>query len=952
MVKFDAYNKPVIPRVFLAYPNKKLICQLNAKSKNSVLYIVGVSQFKFSIYKYHEKIENQGFDDISVGKYIWLEDIGWYRITDISREDSGANPKLEITCYDLSYELKQTYLTSFGSMGTEDDEQGGLDRYALYDASDTSHSIAHIFMDKNPNWKFKYIDPEISKNRRSFDNDSVTSYDFLTGDVAETFECIFVFDSNDRSVSAYKAINLGKQVPIALSFRNLIKELNITWDENDTKTALYVTGGNDASGTALSIASVNPGGNAYITNFSYFYNDMSVALRNKLDEYYQQMENSKGLITTALTQLKTLQDELDNLNNKMPSDESSTTWSQYGLVGLKAKANTYKEQMSVLTDKYSSDPVAQSQYNNYNTLWNVVNAEITVRQSQIIAKENQIKVKQAEVQSFIVRIDDVLGEELYHELQPFIREENLCDTSYIATSTMTETEILEMKQDLYNHGVEELNKVCYPQFDMEVKSVNFPVLFKYKEWADQLEIGDIVAIKYSDDEFIKARLLIMEIDWENFSNFKLTFSSKSSTIGGWMDLIDMQKLVDKNNRTIKFNTSGWNQASKKADEAYYNTNLKEYLDLSMQQIITNGVNQDITIDGSGMLSRKWLPAENKYAPEKLWITNRQILLFEEPDGTNLKEPKVAIGKITIEKNGTVHTGYGVGAELLIGKFIIGESLFIQNKNNTLTMDENGFTASATSGFKVQINPDNASQIFSISENANKLLYVDATTKKLVFKGRAEIDEGLIGGWTIAANKLSSGGVGMSSDATAGAIAFWAGNTNPSAASFWVNNQGKLHASNIEVTGGTLTIGSRFSVANDGTLNAVNGRFSGAITSSTININNGYFYVGNDEVYIGDFVNTYTNRSLFMSIDEYTGMSAYTRGDRFALWAGYNGGGFSDIENYVFAVSGEKVYARDIRITGDSWWGDESWTLTRTVEYAYEKIADLQDQIDQLSSVGR
>ncbi|WP_143321621.1 phage tail protein [Clostridium sp. HBUAS56010] len=935
---FDGYNKPQIPRVFLSYPNKKLICQLNAKNKKSEFLVVGISSFKFSIYQYHENVQNEGFDKISVGKYIWLEDNGWYRIKEINRVDEGNNPRLEVSCYDLAYELKQTYLTSFGSMGTEDDEQGGLDRYALYDAGDKSHSVAHIFMDKNPGWKFKYIDPAISKNRRSFDNDSVTSYDFLTGDVAETFECIFKFDSNDRSVSVFKVDNIGKQIPLIMSFRNLVKELNISWDENDIKTKLCVTGGNDASGTALSIASVNPSGNNYITNFSYFYEDMSAALKEKLEEYYQKMEDSKGLIATALSQLKTLQDELDSLNNKMPSNESSITWSEYGLVGLKAKASTYKEQMSVLTDKRNSDPVAQTQYNNYNTLWNAVNNEIVVRQTQITAKENQIKTKQTEAQSYVVKIDEVLGEDLYAELQPFAREDNLCDSSYIATSTMTESEILEMKQDLYNHGVEELNRVCYPQFDMEVKAINFPVLFKYKEYTDELELGDILVIKYSDDDFIRARLLVMEIDWENFKNFKLTFSSKSIVTGGLFIFADFFKMANRDNISLKYKTSGWNQASKQANEAYYNTNLKEFLDLSLQQIEANGKNQEILIDSTGLLLKKWLPDENKYAPEKLWITNRQILLFEEPDGTNLKEPKVAIGKISVEKNGTLHTGYGVGAELLIGKFIIGESLFIQNKNNTLTLDDNGFTASATNGYKVQINPDNPNEIFGISLNGNNLLYVDAVKNKLIFKGRAEIDEGLIGGWEIAANKLSSGNVGMSSDATAGAVAYWAGNTNPSIAPYRVNNLGEFVSSKADISGKiTATSGQIGGYTIEG--NILRGTSASYIIGGRININNGYFYAGDNEVYIGDFVNTYTNRSLFMSIDEYTGMSAKTSSNRFALWGGYNGGGFSDISNYVFAVSGVQVYAKELSITGDSWW--ENWTLTRTMKRVFERLDDLE-----------
>lgn len=845
-ISFDGFRKVNVPQVVLCYPNKKRICVLNAKEKKSEFIAVGVSSFEFSIYKYHEKIENEGFDAISIGKYIWLEDNGWYRIKNVSREDDGINPKLKVTSYDLSYELKQTYLTSFGSMGTEDDAQGGLDRYALYDASDKEHSIAHIFMDKNPTWKFKFIDPEISKNRRSFDSDSVTSYDFLTGDVSEAFECIFRFDSNDRSVSVFKVENLGKQVPIALSFRNLVKELNISWDENDIKTMLNVTGGNDASGTALSIASVNPSGNSSITNFSYFYDDMSKELKEKLEEYYQKMENSKGLISTALSQLKTLQDELNGLNNKVPSNEASTTWSEYGLVGLKAKANTYKEQMSVLTDRFSSDPVAQTQYNNYNTLWNAVNTEITVRQSQITTKENQIKAKQSEVQSYVVRIDEVLGEEVYHELQPYIREDNLCDSSYIVTSIMTESEILEMKQDLYNHGVEELNKVCYPQFDMEVDSLNFPVLFKYKEWTDQLELGDVLAIKYSDDEFIKARLLKMEINWEDFKDFKLTFSSKSSLTGGLFTFVDLFKMANRDNTTLKYKTSGWNQAAKKADEAYYNTNLKEFLDLSMQQIQSNAVDQEVVLDSTGITLSK------KGATEKLWLSNRQLMLFDEPLGTNLKEPKIAIGMIEVNQNGVVTKAYGIGASLLLGKIVIAENLFIQNKNNTLTMGADGLKAKALNGFSVQINPDDPDVIFNISEAENKLFYIDANRKKLVFRGYAEIDEGKIGGWTITKNALYSGGVGMSSDATPGAIAQWAGNENKNIAPYRLTNQGELHSSKADISGKITAEEGRIGGWNI-TKNGLSGSSNSYIRGGILNIGNGLLAANDDEVNFGDYM---------------------------------------------------------------------------------------------------
>lgn len=948
---FNAYQQIKEERLFIAYPNKKIICYLNTKNIKLEPRVSGISSITFGIYEFVNKEKNKGFDEIDIGRYIWSDQNGWFRISDIDKKNNGINTYMEITCYDLSTELTQTYLTSFGSMGTEDDEQGGLDRYALYDSTDQSHSIAHIFMSKNPGWTFKYIDPEISKSRRSFDNDSVSSYGFLTGDVAKAFDCIFVFDGNERTVSAYKVENLGITIPLVLSFRNLIKQTDISWNEDDIKTVLHVSGGNDATGTALSIASINPGGNDTISNFSYFYKDMSAELVAKLKEYYQKMEDSNGLISTALSRLKALQDELATLNSHNPSVESSTNWTEYGLTQLKAKSTEYLTNMSVASDGNMSDPIVKQQYQRYAVLRNAVENEIIVRQNQISAKEAEVKVKKTEAGSYVVSIYEVLGDELYTELQPFVREDTLCDDSFIATDAMTDNEILEMKQALYDHGVEELNRVCFPQFNLTVDSVNFMVLFKYKDVVDQLELGDILYIKLDDNNVIKARLLKMEFNWGDLTDFKLTFSSKSNLEDGYFSLIEIQNMAQRTATTLNYNKSGWNSASQQANTAYYAT-MKEFLDLSTQQIQSNATNQEVIIDKSGILLKKFLPDENKYAPEKLWLTNRQILMFEEPDGTNLKEPKIAIGKIYVTKNGVTTSYYGIASEYLYGKLIFGESLTIQNKNNTFTIDEKGLVSQSTNGFKVQINPDDPSNIFTISENGTKLMYIDAVTKKLVFKGRAEIDEGYIANWTISKNKLYSGGVGMSSDTTAGAVAFWAGNEDPSIAPFRVTNQGKFFATDAEITGMvTATSGKIGGWTIDG--NMLVGTSSSYIVSGNINIGSNTFTVRNDgyvginagEINLGNISmnDYYTDLGAFRISNEKIG-ALYSRNGEVEL---YTSGGLEDNPMLKITKNGKttivgfygintgQISCDDIYFS-DPWAGEE-WPALRMFKDLYRRL---------------
>lgn len=927
---FNSYDKVNVPNVFLSYPSRKLICQLNVKKLSTPLKISGFSSVSFRIYQYANGVQNRGYDDITIGKYIFVDNIGWFRIDTIKKTIDSTSPGLDVTCYDLSKELTQTYLTSFGSMGTETDAQGGLDRYALYDANDQQHSIAHIFMAKNPGWTFAHIDDDISKNHRSFNNDSVSSYEFLTGDVSEAFDCVFVFDGNVRTVSAYKPENLGKEIPFVMSFQNLLKEIDIQWKEDDIKTVFHVCGGTDATGTALSIAGINPDGNDTISNFSYFYKDMSAELVTKLEEYSALRETNQGLITTALSQLKTLQDDLLNLNNKMPSVESSTDWTQYGLVGLKAKSAEYKEKFSAISDIIGTDMVAKQQYDSYNATWNTINAEVAVRQGQITSKEAEITEKKTLISSYVVNIYDILGDTLYKELQLFVREQTLTATSYVATESMTESQITQMKQDLYNYAVDELNRVCYPQFDMTINAVNFPVLKKYEKWTKQLELGDIILIQYSDKDFIKARILSMDLDWEDFTKFSLTISSKTSLTDGYFFLKELKNMVDKTSTTVDIRGTGYSGVTTQANAAYYATQ-KEFLDLSLQQIKTNAVDQVVTIDNTGALFTK------TGAPEKLWITNRQILLFEEPEGTNLKTPKLAIGKVYVTKNGVTTSYYGLSADIVYGQMFFGQSLTIQNTNNTITMNENGFKALATNGFSVQINPDTPDNIFTISENSTKLMYIDAVNRKLVFQGRIEATDGHIGGWTIGATALTSGGVGMSSTTATNGVSFWAGNATPTSAPFRVLNGGKLFATDADITGTiTATAGKIGGWSISG--NNLVGTSASYIMGGRINIGDGFFGVTETNIYMGDFYMTYTDRALFMSTDQYSGMSASTAVNRFALWGGFNGGSPTAIGNYVFAVSGEMVYAQEVTITGDSWW--QNWTLSRTMKWLSDRITAL------------
>lgn len=122
---------------------------------------------------------------------------------------------------------------------------------------------------------------------------------------------------------------------------------------------------------------------------------------------------------------------------------------------------------------------------------------------------------------------------------------------------------------------------------------------------------------------------------------------------------------------------------------------------------------------------------------------------------------------------------------------------------------------------------------------------------------------------------------------------------------------KIQANNISLEG-IVTANENFKVLEDGSIEAVNGKFSGDISASHISgttISGGEvipFEAQTGKVSIGDFdVNDEYGRHIFQSYDECTGMSTgdISTGEWF-LWAGYGYG--SGSEDCVFLVNDGQV----------------------------------------------
>jgi hypothetical protein len=775
----DYFKRLERPFIYLADPNKNHIGTIQARELQSDMCFNNISTATFKVYKYEDGIKTSNYESIEMYRLVEITYLGWFQITKANPIGLGTNYEYkEIEVSSLENEATSKTLTSFGQLGTEDDEQGGLDRYRLYSVADPEHSILHIWQKKLPSWSIGHVDPMITQEYRTFTNDEVGAYSFLVEDVSKTFECIFQFDTYNQTVNAYKLENIGQVTSIYLSYRNLVKSINMSANFNDIKTVYTVAGGDD-NGSTLGIIEVNPSGNNQITNFSYYKPWMSTALQNRLDAYQVEYNNRQAAFNNAITTLQSYYSELNDLYNKLPSTPNSTNWSEYGLDELNVKYDVYNNNMALYVGTNNS---------NYTTNYNLreaVNSEIIVRKNQISSKETQIDNQSALCQSLVLNIHDFLGNDLYNELSRYYHEDTFTDDTFIATDAMTTSEVLQMKKDLLALAQSDLAKRCKPQYQIEVDAVNFAAIPEFKEYTDQLVLGNIITLDFGDGVLVESRILKIHMNWDNPEDFSLTFSSKNRLDGVFEQLAEIQSQANGVSTAYNISGTGWNTAKNKTSS--FSQYMSSTLNLAKQKLM-NSSNETFVADSTGTKWRKLIDGTDNYSPNQMWGVGNGLYLTRD----SWQSVEMAIGEGTY--NG--QTMYGVWAPLICGDLLLGQNLAILNNSGNFTINDNGFKATYGNN-TVTINPNDPNNIFSIGVGGTKKLYVDVVSNRLVFDGELQGATGTFSGALSAATGTFSG---------------------------------SLQAASGTFTGNLVAAGGTFS----GTLQGVDGTFTGTLTGNTIN----------------------------------------------------------------------------------------------------------------------
>ncbi len=468
-----------------------ILCKMNGKKMGMIPYtsveikrgIKTVSELSFTVSKYYGEDNklNILYDELKTERFIYLDEDECYVIKSISEQNEKIKTvtaysrekklfKITAEFEDISITLKTPYADIEGCFSLDE---------LLYDATGwhigyVSPKVLYKSNETILNNITKETEATLTTEEKLRYQESVSTnwYDYINNDISEQFECFPVFNSYDKTIDLYSDEELGNDPNLILSYDNYLKNIECVSDTEDIITKLTLSGNDD-----LTISEVNPSGDTYVENFSYFIEskEMSDDLITALELYYKMVKiravewnrlreekaEKESVMTAKKTELLLVYSTIKSVEFAISqsSDEAFNSKQQERLVELNDK--------KVLLERDI----------------NLLNTEINLLQESIENINKLCKKKYATDENGRL----IFNEQLLNELKDFIYQDTYSNDSI--------TEALTLMQI----GERQLSEKCYPKKTWSVDSINFIERlidngFR-QHWNGELGLGDMIILK-------------------------------------------------------------------------------------------------------------------------------------------------------------------------------------------------------------------------------------------------------------------------------------------------------------------------------------------------------------------------------------------------------------------------------------------------------------------------
>lgn len=387
-IVYDRYNQPIQSHVYLGTPNNKILCAINGIEESTFQLtqkFINTYELTFDIneniliedeHGLSKLVHSNVYDLVAWLMRVYVDNVGWFIMDAPKISHDGIKETKTITCHSAEIEMEQHDLKNFKiNQGTTDsyemladnnvekidDVEFAKEQIKFYNPNNPQLSLLDLVLKAGGvyGWSIgeidaipktyrtykdgKYVETStlLSDEIGAFDVDSQDVYSFFTQDMAQYFQCIFVFDFLHMKINAYHPENYGENTNVNINFKNLQQSQDISVDDGKMFTRYYVQGSDD-----LGITYVNFGSN-YIENIDYYLNEkyFSSAFIQKYNLWKQDMENCRIDYIEATRKYNQQMKVITELYDRVPLDDCSTDWSTFTDDELKEAQANYQAQL-------------------------------------------------------------------------------------------------------------------------------------------------------------------------------------------------------------------------------------------------------------------------------------------------------------------------------------------------------------------------------------------------------------------------------------------------------------------------------------------------------------------------------------------------------------------------------------------------------------------------------
>lgn len=542
VVKFDYFDRYETPAIILCKPSS--FCT-NGVISDPVAEIQFCSDIEF-VFNFNDKstlnfrvnlvakdseyyaVDKGIYDQILKHMYVFVEDIGYFRIDDISeyqseylnyKDVSATSCEAELSSRGIPYIEDGTYsLRTVLEKLNEQVAQWDLSSQLIYFDEDLEDTEEVPF-------KRTFTDVDVKQN----------VFDFMTTTVQDLYECVFVFDTINRKIAVYARANYNKDTSVHLTKSDVVA--HITAKETDAGAYSVMSGYGDDD---ITFSAVNPIGTNTVFNFSYYLSWMPEALATKVSNWQSAIASAESSYYAAKLQYDTKYKQLIDLNNekarlsrlKSVYERCLANIEEEQSVANVAKYNDDIEEQEEKIDIVTDNTEVQSTISELSSMIENLDDELTEVNGDITVVEGEVSSCQDVLENISapLKFNTVFTDAEFKQLSNYMFEGTYTNDNIIITDIMTVEEKLTARKNLYLETKKKLADISSPVRDFDVDTDDFLFASKFSEWTNQIETGAKIYVETIDDTVQPLYTTSITINYEDQSaKFKFCSSLRDNS---------------------------------------------------------------------------------------------------------------------------------------------------------------------------------------------------------------------------------------------------------------------------------------------------------------------------------------------------------------------------------------------------------------------------------------